>query len=77
MLTGYLISTADGRDVEVFNLFSIPATIYGIEKQEDIAGEIHLVLAVILVSISFVHALAAIKHHFFDKDRTLKRMIGR
>ena len=77
MLTGYLISTADGRDVEVFNLFSIPATIYGIEKQEDIAGEIHLALAVILVSISFVHALAAIKHHFFDKDRTLKRMIGR
>lgn len=76
MLSGYFISTADGRAVEVFNLFSIPASIYGIEKQEDIAGEIHLALAIMLVSISSIHALAAIKHHFFDNDGTLKRMIG-
>jgi len=76
MLSGYFISTADGRTVDVFNLFSVPATVYGIEKQEDIAGEIHLVLAIVLVSISLIHALAAIKHHYFDKDSTLKRMIG-
>ena len=76
MLSGYFISTADGRAVEVFNLFSIPASIYGIEKQEDIAGEIHLALALVLISVSLIHALAAIKHHFIDKDSTLKRMIG-
>ena len=76
MLSGYLISTADGREVEVFNLFSIPASLYGIEKQEDIAGEIHFALALVLISVSLIHALAAIKHHFFDKDSTLKRMIG-
>lgn len=76
MLSGYFISTADGRAVELFNLFSIPATVYGIEEQEDIAGEIHLVLAIVLVSLSLIHALAAIKHHFFDNDRTLKRMTG-
>lgn len=76
MLSGYFISTADGRAVEVFNLFSIPASIYGIEKQEDIAGEIHLALAIVLISVSLIHALAAIKHHFIDKDSTLKRMIS-
>lgn len=76
MLSGYFISTADGRAVDVFNLFSVPATVYGIEKQEDIAGEIHLALAIVLVSISLIHALAAVKHHYFDKDSTLKRMIG-
>ncbi len=76
MLSGYLISTADGRAVEVFNLFSIPASIYGIEKQEDIAGEIHFVLALVLVGISLIHAMAAIKHHFIDRDRTLRRMTG-
>ena len=76
MLSGYFISTADGRAVEVFNLFSIPASIYGIEKQEDIAGEIHLALALVLISVSLIHALAAIKHHFIDKDSTLKRMIS-
>lgn len=76
MLFGYLISTADGRAVEVFGWFAVPATLYGIDKQEDIAGAIHLWLAVILISLVAVHALAAIKHHVFDKDRTLKRMFG-
>lgn len=77
MLFGYLISTADGRAIEVFGWFSIPATLHGLDKQEDIAGLIHLWLAVSLIGLVVLHALAAIKHHFFDKDRTLKRMLGR
>ena len=76
MVFGYLISTADGRAIEVFGLFSVPATIHGIDKQEDIAGVIHLWLAISLISLVVLHAMAAIKHHFFDKDRTLKRMLG-
>lgn len=77
MISGYLISTADGRAVEVFNLFQIPAVLHGIEKQEDIAGVIHLALAILLISIASLHALAAIKHHLIEKDRTLYRMLGR
>lgn len=77
MVFGYLISTADGRGIEVFGLLSIPATLHGLDKQEDIAGVIHLWLAVILISMVVLHALAAIKHHFIDKDQTLKRMLGR
>ena len=76
MVFGYLISTADGRAIEVFGWFSVPATIHGIDKQEDIAGVIHLWLAVTLIGLVALHALAAIKHHIFDKDRTLKRMFG-
>jgi len=76
MLCGYLISTADGRAIEVFGWFAIPATVYGFDKQEDIAGLIHLWLAVTLISLVALHALAAIKHHVFDKDRTLQRMLG-
>lgn len=76
MLTGYLISTADGRAIDVFGLFSVPATVHEIENQEDIAGEIHLALAITLVSIASIHALAALKHHFWNRDRTLKRMLG-
>ena len=76
MVAGYFISTADGRAIEVFGLFSIPATIHGIDKQEDIAGLIHLWLAITLISLVALHAGAALKHHFFDGDRTLKRMLG-
>lgn len=76
MLSGYLISTADGSPIEFFNLFKIPAMIHGIDKQTDIAGIVHLSLAIALISLVGVHALAAVKHHFADRDRTLRRMLG-
>lgn len=76
MLSGYLISTADGRALEVFDWFSIPASIYGIEHQEDIAGDIHEILAYSLIAIVMLHAAGAIKHHVIDKDNTLRRMLG-
>lgn len=75
--SGYLISTADGRHIDVFGLFQIPATLTDLPNQADLAGQIHLVLAITLVSLAGVHALAALKHHFLDRDRTLVRMLGR
>jgi cytochrome b561 len=77
MLSGYLISTADGRPLEVFGLFSLPAVMTGIENMEDAAGRVHLLLAFSLVGLALLHALAAFKHSFFDRDRTLLRMLGR
>jgi cytochrome b561 len=77
MISGYLISTAEGRGIEVFGLITIPATLSGIEQQEEIAGDIHLVLAWSLITLVLLHAAAALKHHFIDRDRTLRRMLGR
>jgi len=77
MLSGYLISTADGRPISVFGLFSVPATLTGIAQQEDIAGAVHEYLAWGLVIFAVVHGLAALKHHFIDRDSTLLRMFGR
>ncbi len=74
--SGYLISTADGRAIEVFNWFDVPAIIINIPNQEDIAGEVHELLAWILMALVALHSLGAIKHHFIDKDRTLKKMLG-
>lgn len=77
MTSGYLISTADARAIEVFGLLRVPALISGLPNQADIAGLIHLWLAIGLVSLAGLHALAALKHHFLDRDRTLLRMLGR
>jgi len=77
MITGYLISTADGRAIEVFELITIPAFGAIIENQEDVAGLAHKWLAYFLIILSVLHALAALKHHFIDKDNTLNRMIGK
>jgi cytochrome b561 len=75
MISGYLMSTADGRPIEVFGWFSVPAIINdkGMEKT---AGEIHEFLADLTMIIVLLHAAAALKHHFFDRGRTLVRMLS-
>lgn len=75
-ISGYLISTADGRPISVFGLFDVPATISDIDNQEDIAGEIHEVLAWLLMLLVAVHVAAAFKHHLINKDQTLLKMLG-
>lgn len=78
VLSGYLISTAKGDPINVFNWFEVPA-LFNIRSGfnlEDIAGDVHEIVANSLVIISGIHALAALKHHFIDKDNTLKRMTG-
>lgn len=77
MVSGYLISTADGRSIDVFGLFQVPATLTGLPSQADLAGDVHLALAIATLVLAGVHALAALKHHFLDRDSTLMRMLGR
>lgn len=75
MISGYLISTADGRGISVFDGFEVPALITSIPQQEDIAGLVHWYAALALVILAAGHALAALKHHIINKDDTLKRMV--
>lgn len=76
IISGYLISTADGKPISVFGWFEIPATLTDAGAQADIAGTLHLWFAWSLVIISLSHGVMALKHHFIDKDDTLKRMTG-
>lgn len=76
MVSGYLIATADGRALAVFELFSVPALPTLMENQEDFFGEVHEILAWGLILLAGLHTLAALKHHFIEKNRTLKRMLG-
>lgn len=74
MVSGYLISTSDGRAVQVFGLFSVPSVIKnpGLERP---AGAAHEWLAYLTMIFAGLHALAALKHHFVDRDRTLLKML--
>ncbi|MGB1263690.1 MAG: cytochrome b [Cognaticolwellia sp.] len=73
-ITGYFITAADGKAIAVFDWFTIPPLVLAIENQEDLAGTVHYYLAYGLIFFSIIHALAALKHHFIDKDSTLRRM---
>lgn len=74
--TGYFITTAKGQGVEVFGWFTLPATITGVEGMESIAGDIHEWVAYAILAVVAIHAAGAVKHHFLDRDNTLKRMLG-
>ncbi len=75
-LSGYLISTAKGQGIDIFGLFTLPALPFSIEQQEDIAGDLHDTLAHALVFLALFHGIAGLKHHFINKDATLRRMLG-
>lgn len=75
MFSGYLISTADGSAIRVFNWFEVPSVTGRIKRMEDIAGDVHYWATWGLVVLASLHGLAAIKHHFVDRDDTLRRML--
>jgi cytochrome b561 len=75
MISGYMISTADGSSIDIFNWIAVPGFGSIVENQEDIAGNIHYYLAITLIGLAVLHTLAALKHHFIDKDNTLKKML--
>ena len=76
MVSGYLISTARGRGVNVFDWFEVPALVSGLPNQASIAGDIHWYSALALMILAAGHALAALKHHFVDRHDTLMRMLS-
>ena len=76
MLSGYLMVTADGRGIEVFSWFEVPALWIVDKENEVLLGKTHLVLAWMFMGFVALHSAAALKHHFMDKDRTLLRMLG-
>ncbi len=74
-ISGYFISTAKGAHIEVFNWFNIPSIITLHESQADAAGDIHEIAVYILAALFVLHVVATFKHHFFDKDITLIRIL--
>ena len=76
MVSGYLISTADGSSISVFGWFEVPSVTGRIKGMEDTAGLVHYWVTWALVVLACLHGLAAIKHHVIDRDETLRRMLG-
>jgi cytochrome b561 len=73
-VSGYLISTADGHEVKVFEWFALPSVSGDINNLATISGDIHYWLSIAIIGLTLLHIAAALKHHFIDKDDTLKRI---
>ena len=72
--TGYMISTSAGAGVSVFGWFEVPA-LAPMKEARDFFEDAHWWSAYGMVALAAVHASAALKHHFADKNDSLRRMI--
>lgn len=75
--SGYLISTAKGKGIEVFGLFEVPALLTLSQPSADLVGTVHEYAALAFIILVAIHATAALMHHFYWKDQTLTRMLGK
>jgi cytochrome b561 len=74
-VTGYAISTAEGRGVDMFGWIEIPAVLPKSEWLRDQAEALHKWFSYGALALVLVHAAAALKHQFLDRDGTLRRML--
>lgn len=75
-LSGWIMSCAAGYVPTYFDLFAVPLP--GIEKSKALAhtaSSAHEIIAIVLISLIVIHVLAALKHHFIDKDNVLRSML--
>jgi cytochrome b561 len=74
-LTGWLMSSAKNYSVSWFGRFTWPDLIGKNERAFELLKTTHQTLSWLLFSLAILHILAALKHHFWDKDDVLKRML--
>ncbi|CAN5424627.1 hypothetical protein BH10PSE1_BH10PSE1_08390 [soil metagenome] len=75
-LTGWAASSAGGREIAWFGLFNWPLLPLPLDR--DLAGAImgfHRAGVKVLYVLLALHVLAALKHHFVNRDNVLHRMI--
>jgi cytochrome b561 len=81
-LSGLGLSGFGGYGVDVFGLTFIPSNYVADEAVaysqalSDVSKQIHIYVGYSFASLIVLHAGAAFKHHFIEKDKTLLRMIS-
>lgn len=74
-LTGWLMSSAKNYPVSWFGLVALPDLIEPSESGFDLLHEAHEAGATLIIALAVLHAAAALKHHFLDRDDVLRRML--
>lgn len=74
-LTGWLLNSAAGYPLQWFKLFNLPALAAEDDGLRELAEEMHEAGFWLLLVLVLVHAGAALFHHLFQRDDTLRRML--
>lgn len=76
-VTGVVLNFARGSSLPVFGLFEIASPWARDRAFSRSVKEVHELLSNLLLLVAFGHAAAALFHHHFLKDATLRRMLPR
>jgi len=74
-LSGTIMSTAYGVPPNFFGLYQFPMFIEKNMKVAEVFFLIHQYASYLFSALIVLHILAALKHHFIDRDVVLKRML--
>lgn len=75
-LAGWVMSSAHGFQTVYLGIIPIPDLI---GKDKELAGlleKVHAAFSLSFMALVILHAAAALKHHFINRDNVLKRMMG-
>ena len=74
-LSGWAMSSSANYPVTFFGLFQFPALVGESHDLHEALEEVHEVLFNAILVVAVLHALAAVYHHVWMKDDTLRRML--
>jgi cytochrome b561 len=74
-LSGWMMSSARGFPVSWFGLFQLPDLVPKDKALYEGLLATHATLACVLGAVVALHVAAALKHHFYLRDDTLRRML--
>ncbi|HTV98572.1 MAG TPA: cytochrome b [Steroidobacteraceae bacterium] len=74
-LTGWMMSSAKNYAVSWFGLFTWPNLIGKSDAAFDLLRATHDTLSYVLFAVAALHIVAALKHHFWNRDDVLVRML--
>jgi cytochrome b561 len=75
-ISGWLLASVEGDSLSLFGWVELPALgPAGSEEREHLIEEVHETLFNVMFVLAIVHVLAALKHHFVDRDNVLRRML--
>lgn len=74
-LLGWFMSSARAFSVSWFGLVTLPDFIEPNKAAFETLRDVHKFMAYSLATIAIVHAAAALKHHFVDRNDVLRRML--
>jgi cytochrome b561 len=75
-VVGWLYSSASGYPVVYLKLWQLPDLVPKNDALAKILVDVHGTLAWTLLAVVALHSAAALKHHFVDRDATMRRILS-